>query len=306
MLLTKLALFIIPFWAYLASANQSPVMSKDSNVKEVRILQDFYDKVNNNNYTLVKYYTTWCSHCKKLKPVFDTMSKEHTELDVSALLPTTFFNKTFDKLPKFFDEKVNIDYVSVECEIFGSFEICKRWPGYPVIEFIPPNTETSIQISKSSVKEDVEEEEEMPTWLKVFTKIDEWFTSLFAGSMDLDDVSFVERSYEYKGSRTEPKIKDFISKSIGNDYERLLIDYLIANEENLSKDDEILKTYREWKQSLSNKFIAVNEILQLLSAEAQTLSETELRDILFQKRILSTLIDLDEQERLRNIKQDEL
>lgn len=306
MLLTKLALFIIPFWAYLASANQSPVMSKDSNVKEVRILQDFYDKVNNNNYTLVKYYTTWCSHCKKLKPVFDTMSKEHTELDVSALLPTTFFNKTFDKLPKFFDEKVNIDYVSVECEIFGSFEICKRWPGYPVIEFIPPNTETSIQISKSSVKEDVEEEEEMPTWLKVFTKIDEWFTSLFAGSMDLDDVSFVERSYEYKGSRTEPKIKDFISKSIGNDYERLLIDYLIANEDNLSKDDEILKTYREWKQSLSNKFIAVNEILQLLSAEAQTLSETELRDILFQKRILSTLIDLDEQERLRNIKQDEL
>lgn len=306
MLLTKLALFIIPFWAYLASANQSPVMSKDSNVKEVRILQDFYDKVNNNNYTLVKYYTTWCSHCKKLKPVFDTMSKEHTELDVSALLPTTFFNKTFDKLPKFFDEKVNIDYVSVECEIFGSFEICKRWPGYPVIEFIPPNTETSIQISKSSVKEDVEEEEEMPTWLKVFTKIDEWFTSLFAGSMDLDDVSFVERSYEYKGSRTEPKIKDFISKSIGNDYERLLIDYLIANEDNLSKDDEILKTYKEWKQSLSNKFIAVNEILQLLSAEAQTLSETELRDILFQKRILSTLIDLDEQERLRNIKQDEL
>jgi len=306
MLLTKLALFIIPFWAYLASANQSPVMSKDSNVKEVRILQDFYDKVNNNNYTLVKYYTTWCSHCKKLKPVFDTMSKEHTELDVSALLPTTFFNKTFDKLPKFFDEKVNIDYVSVECEIFGSFEICKRWPGYPVIEFIPPNTETSIQISKSSVKEDVEEEEEMPTWLKVFTKIDEWFTSLFAGSMDLDDVSFVERSYEYKGSRTEPKIKDFISKSIGNDYERLLIDYLIANEDNLSKNDEILKTYREWKQSLSNKFIAVNEILQLLSAEAQTLSETELRDILFQKRILSTLIDLDEQERLRNIKQDEL
>lgn len=306
MLLTKLALFIIPFWAYLASANQSPVMSKDSNVKEVRILQDFYDKVNNNNYTLVKYYTTWCSHCKKLKPVFDTMSKEHTELDVSALLPTTFFNKTFDKLPKFFDEKVNIDYVSVECEIFGSFEICKRWPGYPVIEFIPPNTETSIQISKSSVKEDVEEEEEMPTWLKVFTKIDEWFTSLFAGSMDLDDVSFVERSYEYKGSRTEPKIKDFISKSIGNDYERLLIDYLIANEDNLSKDDEILKTYKEWKQSLSNKFIAVNEILQLLSAEAQTLSETELRDILFQKRILSTLIDLEEQERLRNIKQDEL
>lgn len=306
MLLTKLALFIIPFWAYLASANQSPVMSKDSNVKEVRILQDFYDKVNNNNYTLVKYYTTWCSHCKKLKPVFDTMSKEHTELDVSALLPTTFFNKTFDKLPKFFDEKVNIDYVSVECEIFGSFEICKRWPGYPVIEFIPPNTETSIQISKSSVKEDVEEEEEMPTWLKVFTKIDEWFTSLFAGSMDLDDVSFVERSYEYKGSRTELKIKDFISKSIGNDYERLLIDYLIANEDNLSKNDEILKTYREWKQSLSNKFIAVNEILQLLSTEAQTLSETELRDILFQKRILSTLIDLDEQERLRNIKQDEL
>jgi thiol-disulfide isomerase/thioredoxin len=306
MLLTKLALFIIPFWAYLASANQSPVMSKDSNVKEVRILQDFYDKVNNNNYTLVKYYTTWCSHCKKLKPVFDTMSKEHTELDISALLPTTFFNKTFDKLPKFFDEKVNIDYVSVECEIFGSFEICKRWPGYPVIEFIPPNTETSIQISKSSVKEDVDEEEEMPTWLKVFTKIDEWFTSLFAGSMDLDDVSFVERSYEYKGSRTEPKIKDFISKSIGNDYERLLIDYLIANEDNLSKDDEILKTYREWKQSLSNKFIAVNEILQLLSTEAQTLSETELRDILFQKRILSTLIDLEEQERLRNIKQDEL
>lgn len=306
MLLSQLTLFILPLLSVLTSADQSPVMSKDSDVKEVRILQDFYDKVNNNNYTLVKYYTTWCSHCKKLKPVFDTMSNDHTELDVTTVLPTTFFNKKFEELPKFFDEKVNIDYMSIECEIFGSFEICKRWPGYPVIEFIPPNTETSIHISNASEKEEIVEEEEVPTWLKVFTKIDEWFTSMFSGSLDLDDVSFIERSFEYKGSRTEPKIKDFIAKSVGSDYERLLIDYLIANEDNDAINTEIMETYREWKKTLGNKFIATNEILQKLSAESKTMSEDELRDVLFQKRVLTTLIDLDEQERLKNINQDEL
>ena len=305
MLLSQLALFILPFLSVLTSASQSPVMSKDSNVKEVRILQEFYDKINNNNYTLVKYYTTWCSHCKKFKPVFDAMSNNHTELDVSALLPTTFFNKTFEDLPKFFEEKVNIDYISVECDIFGSFEICKRWPGFPVIELIPPNTETSIHISNASEEDEVIEEE-VPTWLKVFNKIEEWFASKFSGSLDLDDISFTERSFAHTGSRTEPKIKEFIEKSVGSDYERLLIDYLIANEDNNAITTEIMKTYRDWKNKLDNKFIASNEILQKLSADAETMSKNELRDVLFQKRILSTLIDLDEQERLKNINQDEL
>ncbi|SGZ38340.1 uncharacterized protein HGUI_00540 [Hanseniaspora guilliermondii] len=281
-------------------------MSKDSNVKEVRVLQDFYESINNNNYTLVKYYTTWCSHCKKLKPIFDTMSIEYTELNINEYLPRTFFDKTFDDLPTFFDEHINIDYISVECEIFGSFEICKRWPGYPVIEFIPPNTQTSIQVSNNDIEEPQHEEEDMPTWLKVFTKIDEWMTSMFSGSVDLDDVSFVERSFEFKGSRTEPRIKDFMEESIGKDYERLLIDYLIAHEDDLSKDDEILKAYRQWKQTFGNKFVKVNDILQLLSSDAKTMDENKLRDLLFQKRILSTLINIEEQERLKKINQDEL
>lgn len=290
----------------LTFASQSPVMSKDSNVKEVRVLQDFYESINNNNYTLVKYYTTWCSHCKKLKPIFDTMSIEYTELNINEYLPRTFFDKTFDDLPTFFDEHINIDYISVECEIFGSFEICKRWPGYPVIEFIPPNTQTSIQVSNNDIEEPQHEEEDMPTWLKVFTKIDEWMTSMFSGSVDLDDVSFVERSFEFKGSRTEPRIKDFMEESIGKDYERLLIDYLIAHEDDLSKDDEILKAYRQWKQTFGNKFVKVNDILQLLSSDAKTMDENKLRDLLFQKRILSTLINIEEQERLKKINQDEL
>lgn len=298
-------LSLIPL-SILTFASQSPVMSKDSNVKEIRVLQDFYENINNNNYTLVKYYTTWCSHCKKLKPIFDTMSNDHTELDVSDYLPKTFFNKTFDNLPKFFDEHINIDYISVECEIFGSFEICKRWPGYPVVEFIPPNTQTSIHVSGNDIAETEPEEDDTPTWLKVFTKIDEWMTSIFSGSADLDDISFIDRSFEFKGSRTEPRIKDFMAESIGKDYQRLLIDYLIANEDDLTKNDDILKAYREWKQSLNNKFIAANEILQILSTDAKTMDENTLNDLLFQKRILSTLINIDEQERLKKIHQDEL
>ncbi|KAL6936507.1 hypothetical protein ACO0R3_000104 [Hanseniaspora guilliermondii] len=290
----------------LTFASQSPVMSKDSNVKEVRVLQDFYESINNNNYTLVKYYTTWCSHCKKLKPIFDTMSIEHTELNINEYLPRTFFDKTFDDLPTFFDEHINIDYISVECEIFGSFEICKRWPGYPVIEFIPPNTQTSIQVSNNDIEEPQHEEEDMPTWLKVFTKIDEWMTSMFSGSVDLDDFSFVDRSFEFKGSRTEPRIKDFMEESIGKDYERLLINYLIAHEDDLSKDDEILKAYRQWKQTFGNKYVKANDILQLLSSDAKTMDENKLRDLLFQKRILSTLITIEGQERLKKINQDEL
>ena len=289
---------------------KEPIKQAHWDVKEVRVLQEYYEKINNNNFTLVKYYTNWCSHCKKLKPIFNAMSKNYVTLNVDDILPNTFFNKTFNDLPNFFGEKtVNIDYVSIECEIFGSFEICKRWPGYPVVELIPPKTETNIHIKSSNdilENDDDSADEDMPMWLRVFTKIDKMFSSLFSGSSDLDDLSFTERSLEFKGSRTEPNLKNFIKDGIVSDYERLLIDYLINNSEAGNNDSELVTFYNDWISNIGNKFIAVNKIMNILKAdlELKELDDDVKRDLLFQKRILSTLIDIEEQKRAIEI--DEL
>ena len=289
---------------------KEPIKQAHWDVKEVRVLQEYYEKINNNNFTLVKYYTNWCSHCKKLKPIFNAMSKNYVTLNVDDILPNTFFNKTFNDLPNFFGEKtVNIDYVSIECEIFGSFEICKRWPGYPVVELIPPKTETNIHIKSSNdilENDDDSADEDMPMWLRVFTKIDKMFSSLFSGSSDLDDLSFTERSLEFKGSRTEPNLKNFIKDGIVSDYERLLIDYLINNSETGNYDSELVTFYNDWISNIGNKFIAVNKIMNILKAdlELKELDDDVKRDLLFQKRILSTLIDIEEQKRAIEI--DEL
>ncbi|XBW38502.1 hypothetical protein QEN19_004092 [Hanseniaspora menglaensis] len=292
--------------------NADAVNGVRDNVKEVRILHEFYDKANNNNFTLVKYYTTWCSHCKKLKPIFGTMSKEHTSLDIETLLPNTFFNKTFFDLPNFFNTKtINIDYMAVECEIFGAFEICKRWPGYPVVELIPPKTNTSISISTSKEMTEnsaQDDEEEDPMWLRVFTKIDKFFERMFSGSSDLDDMSFAERSLELSGSRSETGLKEFISKGVSSDYERLLIDYLINRSVDGTVNNEIIDTYKNWIGNLGNKFVAVNEIIKTLKTgiELGELDDDVKRDLLFQKRLLSTLIGIEEQERIKNSALDEL
>ncbi|KAL6926779.1 hypothetical protein ACO0SA_004885 [Hanseniaspora valbyensis] len=289
---------------------KEPIKQAHWDVKEVRVLQEYYEKINNNNFTLVKYYTNWCSHCKKLKPIFNAMSKNYTTLNIDDILPNTFFNKTFNDLPNFFEEKtVNIDYVSIECEIFGSFEICKRWPGYPVVELVPPKTETNIHIKSSNdilENDDDNADEDMPMWLRVFTKIDKMFSSLFSGSSDLDDLSFTERSLEFKGSRTEPNLKNFIKDGIVSDYERLLIDYLINNSETGNNDSELVTFYNDWISNIGNKFIAVNKIMNILKAdlELKELDDDVKRDLLFQKRILSTLIDIEEQKRAIEI--DEL
>lgn len=289
---------IIAASIHFLGANE-PVNNVESDVKEVRMLQEYYDTINNHNFTLVKYYTHWCSHCKRLKPIFDKMANEFTTLEISDLLPTKFFNKTFNHLPDFFkSNEVNVDYVSIECEIFGSFEICKRWPGYPVVELIPPKTDTDIHISicaDAGEKETDEEEEEVPLWLKVFTKIDSIFDSWFNSSTDLDDLSFTERSFEFHGSRNEGNLKEFVKTGVVSDYERLLIDYLINGKASESSGCEITSFYKEWISSIGNKFIKVNDIISLLKNE----EVEERRDLLFQKRLLTTLISLEEEERLK-------
>lgn len=95
----KLILLILLFISHV-SAKVYPVTSLDF----------FYDNINKNDtYCMVKYYTTWCSHCKRLQPVFEKLSESFS----------------------------NMKFLEVNCDVFGS-TLCQRLPGFPIIELVLP------------------------------------------------------------------------------------------------------------------------------------------------------------------------
>ncbi|SCU80771.1 LADA_0B09428g1_1 [Lachancea dasiensis] len=146
-------------------------------VHRVTSLDLFYDTVNNDAFTVVKYYTTWCSHCKKLGPVFDTLSESFRE------------------------SNANVTFLEVNCEIFAS-TLCRRLPGYPMVEVIKPlrkvKGNTTIEQSPAS---------QPSWWSRLVTKIR-------MGGYDPAWTLDLDRVVEFNGSRDLPILANFIDKVI--------------------------------------------------------------------------------------------
>ncbi|CCK73419.1 protein disulfide isomerase MPD2 NDAI_0G04340 [Naumovozyma dairenensis CBS 421] len=88
-----------------------------NNVKHVTSIDQFYNICNNANgsYTMVKYYTTWCHHCKRLGPIYEELSDLYKNVEGDD----------------------NVTFLNVNCEIFGS-TLCVDLPGFPIINLIKP------------------------------------------------------------------------------------------------------------------------------------------------------------------------
>ncbi|SCU81586.1 LAMI_0B06920g1_1 [Lachancea mirantina] len=161
-------------------------------VFNVHSLDFFYDTVNSGNYTVVKYYTNWCSHCKRLAPVFEELSEAYANS--------------------------NVTFLEVECETFGS-TICHRLPGFPMVEVIRPVKITTEDKEEASVSGGAPPHS---LWARFKTFLSRSHNP--AWHLDLDRVA------EFEGSRELPNLTKFVNQVIKDHEENELIDKVLGGE----------------------------------------------------------------------------
>ncbi|CAL9734733.1 protein disulfide isomerase Mpd2p [Monosporozyma servazzii] len=92
---------------------------------EILSIDDFNTIVNSNqlddphatSFNVIKYYTTWCSHCKRLTPIWSQLVKEYPD----------------------------INFLSIDCDVFGG-DLCKGLPGYPIVKVITTTQDDIIDL----------------------------------------------------------------------------------------------------------------------------------------------------------------
>ncbi|SCU91296.1 LAFA_0F02916g1_1 [Lachancea sp. 'fantastica'] len=223
-------------------------------VEEVTSLDFFYDTVNRDAYTVVKYFTTWCSHCKGLAPVFEQLSE------------------------KFENSSANVTFLEVNCELFAS-SICRRLPGYPMVEVIKPLKES----------EQIDAEPEVPVkrswWSRIISSIQ---NRAFNAQWDMD----LSRVAEFKGSRDLPILTNFVEKVIENTEQEKNIEYILSDRrcsdeecltlrKYLSQVDDSKKEIRKLEKTLEideNKYPETTKLKIALLRALENTRQTEDRD----------------------------
>lgn len=92
---------------------------------EILSIDDFNTIINSNqlddphatSFNVIKYYTTWCSHCKRLTPIWSQLVKEYPD----------------------------INFLSIDCDVFGG-DLCKGLPGYPIVKVITTTQDDIIDL----------------------------------------------------------------------------------------------------------------------------------------------------------------
>lgn len=138
----------------------------------VMSIDEYYEAANSNNsYTMVEFTTSWCHHCKQLKPNF-------------LQLANSYDNDTATPPVKFLE---------VNCEVFGT-TICRDMPGFPMIYLIQPRVKDLVfpEIDHS-----------LPLWRKIWAKI---YSRIEDPKWQLDK----ERIIDYNGKRDFVSMRNFI------------------------------------------------------------------------------------------------
>ncbi|KAH3898779.1 uncharacterized protein SCODWIG_01037 [Saccharomycodes ludwigii] len=197
----------------LLTANLFPNLA-EARVTKVNTIETFYNNARNErNYTFVKYFTNWCSHCKRLEPIYKDLSDNYKVSTGNITLFDIPLN--LEEIGETsIDNKININFLEVDCEQFGRFEICSRLEGFPYLEVIKP-------LKKEEQTLPQEEEKPLGFWKKLL--------SVF---FILDDnlLNFVDRTVEFDGNRDLQSLTKFLDNIILHDYNLNLIDRIIASE----------------------------------------------------------------------------
>lgn len=176
-------------------------------------------------YTVVKFYTTWCSHCKILKPIFDEVSKIFYYENLSG-------------------NKPQVNFIEVNCEVFGN-SLCSTLPGFPIIHVIKPK----VTLDK---EEETKEVVKVNLWNRILNKV--WKSKI-------NSNMFVElnRIVQFEGRRDTTSIINFIRTIILKDREQKIIKNVLDPTIECNDSDELCllgKTYIHELQS--------NNVIQLI------------------------------------------
>lgn len=148
-------------------------------VSYVNTVHDFYNSINNHTgYTFVKYFTTWCEHCKRLKPVYEELS----ELSGSEL------GSSHDFI-----------FLEVDCDKFYN-SLCARLPGYPIVKLVKPQIKVLNTIESATFNNSV-------NFPGIFERV--WNYMISIGSPNKKHMLEKFRVVEYKGSRSIEGLKNF-------------------------------------------------------------------------------------------------
>ncbi|CCE65642.1 hypothetical protein TPHA_0M00670 [Tetrapisispora phaffii CBS 4417] len=206
----------------------SLAVANTKNHETVLSLDQFYDACNSNSsYTVVKYFTTWCSHCKKLAPVFDELSEIYLNDETSP----------------------NIKFLDVDCDMFGS-TICAKLPGFPVVQVIKPASSV-IQSNKSPNEYENR---------SIFKRILDFVTSRFENpKWTLDE----KRVVEFRGRRDLETMNKFVNQVILKHNQDTLILNLLKDSEFKCEGERVILC-KEGKKYLNEKLVNLNNLEELL------------------------------------------
>ncbi|QEU58912.1 Mpd2 [Kluyveromyces lactis] len=243
-------------------------------VESVTSLDQFYGVVNNFNatnptYTVVKYYTNWCSHCKKLKPVFEQLSESSVLSEVDIVDPAL-------------TSGVDFAFFEVDCELFGNM-LCKRLDGFPAVEIIKP-LRSELNVTRL---------EDPRGW------IDRLLDTITNAGYDLTWTLDTDRIVTFNGRRNLDVFERFIQAVVTSDqWDRVL--QLIVND-NCSDKDKLCEDGREYFLKMNDETNYAEKIADVES-EMKNLKDIP-KDLMLKYMILNKISELNNEEPLE---QDEL
>ena len=227
-------------------------------VHQVTSLDFFYDTVNrNDSYTVVKYFTTWCSHCKQLGPVVEQLSSTYSA-PVGA----------------------NVTFLEVNCELFGS-TLCDRLPGFPVLELVKPTKEEPPLPLGEQPQEQAEEQ--AGWWSRLVGK-------LFGGGHNPEWQLDLDRVVEFRGNRNTDVITNFLDQVIYNDYYDEAIAQVLENRDCTHELCTLGKAYLKDVTSTSKERKRLENILK------NNKDDGSLDKVRFKLRLIGSLEDANHDE----------
>ena len=178
-----------------------PALAYSEAVTMVKSIEQYFDICNrNDSYTMIKYYTSWCQHCKTLAPVYEELGE--------------LYAKKANK------DDTPINFLEVNCEFFGP-TLCTDLPGFPIIELVKPRTKPLVlpKLDWSSMK----------FHERLWQRIKTWFNN---PKYQLD----TSRVVRFEGSRNLKSLSNFIDTVRSKDTEERFIEHIFDGSRNCSEE----------------------------------------------------------------------
>ncbi|CAI4817871.1 CBM_collapsed_G0051500.mRNA.1.CDS.1 [Saccharomyces cerevisiae] len=218
-----------------------PALAYSEAVTMVKSIEQYFDICNrNDSYTMIKYYTSWCQHCKTLAPVYEELGE--------------LYAKKANK------DDTPINFLEVNCEFFGP-TLCTDLPGFPIIELVKPRTKPLVlpKLDWSSMK----------FHERLWQRIKTWFNN---PKYQLD----TSRVVRFEGSRNLKSLSNFIDTLLckaGKEYYSDTLSKLYGDVNGLEKERRRLEALI--KQNGDDLSKEVKEKLKIIRLQLSLLSHIE-------------------------------